>query len=115
MIKTTLYTLILILFYSDVFSIQNSDSLKKNGIYFNVTRCLVDDMLNSGNTYLALGYTHRYKQYKLDFGGGNIVNHAKGESSLIGLDVARMKGFFIASELNKSLNYKKLYLGLQLL
>jgi hypothetical protein len=45
---------------------------------------------------------------------GYIIKH-QIDDNIIGINVAKMNGFFVAIELNKRFKRKKLYLGLQLL
>ncbi|MBI2721485.1 MAG: hypothetical protein HYX39_04865 [Bacteroidetes bacterium] len=74
--------------------------MKRNAIYLNATKCIADDILSSGNTYLVLGYFHGFNNFRIDLGGGPIVYH-KSNGDILGINVEEMKGVYMAFEIDQ--------------
>ena len=112
-IKTNTFVLIIVILFTNFNTLANNDTLKRNAIYINPTKCLISDILGAGNLYIAGGYFYTINKYRFDIGGGGIVNHTP-QSGFLYVNVEKMKGFFAAFELDRFLK-NKFYVGVQLI
>lgn len=92
----------------------SNDTLKRNAIYINATKCIADDILGSGNTYIAGGYWRTFNKFRVDIGGGHVVYHSQPTDDILSISVAQMTGFYIAVEADRILK-NHIYFGFQLI
>jgi hypothetical protein len=92
--------------------VANNDTLKNNAIYVNATKCIADDILGSGNTYIAGGYWRTFNKFRIDVGGGYIVHHSIKATGILSINAESMTGFYAVVEADRIFK-KHIYLGCQ--